>query len=529
VARAESAGTSEAALQHSLSVLKATLEATADGVLVVDHDRHITGYNQRFVTMWRVPQAVMDSGDDARLMAHVLDQVADPAAFLDQIEDISRHQDRISFDTLDFKDGRRFERYSLPQRVDGVIIGRVLSFRDVTARAQDEKRRRALDEQRQHGQRMEALGTLAGGIAHDFNNLLTVILGRAELARDSIDDEALLHESLREISEAGSRASDLVRQIREFSQKHPAERRPVAVGAAIDETAHLLREALPAGVDLVTEMDPAVVVQANAAQLRQLVTNLVVNAGHAVGDAGGRVTLTLEFVPVAQLPAAMPGPPADRYACLAVADTGCGMAPEMLARIFEPFFSARHGGRGTGLGLAVVHGIARRHNWAITVESTAGQGATFRVFCPAVSQPAMADHGVPAAGARSLTRSGSRHVLVVDDEPGIVSLVATSLRRLGYQVTAHTDPREGLAAFRAEPHAFDVVLTDLSMPHMSGLDLGRSLLDVRRDLPIVLFTGYNADLSAEAARTAGFRALLSKPITASSLAEILDQALEQGA
>ena len=145
----------------------------------------------------------------------------------------------------------------MPQRVDGVTIGRVLSFRDVTTRAQEEQRRRELDEHRQHGQRMEALGTLAGGIAHDFNNLLTVILGRAELARDSIDNEALLHESLREISEAGSRASDLVRQIREFSQKHPADRTPVGVAAAIDHTVHLLREALPAGVELVTAIGPS--------------------------------------------------------------------------------------------------------------------------------------------------------------------------------------------------------------------------------------------------------------------------------
>jgi CheY-like chemotaxis protein len=173
----------------------------------------------------------------------------------------------------------------------------------------------------------------------------------------------------------------------------------------------------------------------------------------------------------------------------------------------------------------VVHGIVRRHGWAVTVESTAGAGATFRVFCPALTQSPIVDQRTSAPVNRSLPRGDRRHVLVVDDEPGIVSLVAASLRRLGYQVTAHTDPREGLAAFTAEPHAFDVVLTDLSMPHMSGLDLGRSLLDVRRDVPIVLFTGYNADLSAETARTAGFRALLSKPITPSSLADVLNQAL----
>jgi signal transduction histidine kinase len=485
---AEPDGATEAALKQSLSLLRATLDATADGVLVVDTERRITGYNQRFLSLWRVPQSLLDLGDAARLMHHVLDQLTDPEGFLARLEAPYLPDDGVSFDTLHFKDGRSVERYSLPQRVDGVTVGRVSSFRDVSG--------------------------------------LTVILGRAELARDSIDDEAIVHESLREISEAGRRGSDLVRKIREFSQKHPPERGPIAVGAAIGQTLQRLRGALPGGVDLEANIDPAVVVQASAAQLQQMITNLVVNAGHAIGEAGGRITVTLELVPASDVPDATPTPPEDRYACLTVADTGCGMAPEMVSRIFEPFFSTRRGGHGAGLGLALVHGIVRRHNWTITVESTVGEGATFRVFCPAMTGPALATRSAPGAD-HPLSPGDSCHVLVVDDEPGIVSVVATSLRRLGYRVTACTDPREGLAAFRAEPHAFDVVLTDLSMPHMSGLDLGRSLLDVRADVPIVLFTGFNADLSADDARTAGFRALLSKPITPTSLADVLHLARRQ--
>jgi signal transduction histidine kinase/ActR/RegA family two-component response regulator len=516
---------SRQALRRSLSLLQSAFDSTADGLLVVSADGRVTDYNQKLVSLWRVPDDVIATKDDQQLLAHAVSQLVEPEAFMTGVQHIYQHPEAVSFDTLLLKDGRCFERYSQPQVLDGAAVGRVWSFRDVTARLEEERRRAELEDQLQQAQTLEALGTLSGGIAHDFNNLLTVMMGHAEAALLDPDEEHR-RDSLQTIGEACVRASDLVRQIREFSQPRPAERAVLTVAEGIGSAIQLLRTTMPKSVDLAVTLDPTVTMFANATQVQQVVTNLIVNAAQAIGTGAGRITVTLDEVPGGEAPATVPGTPAGRYARLTVRDTGRGIAAELLPRIFDPFFTTKTASPGSGLGLAVVQGIVRRHAGAITVESTQGSGTTVRVYWPAlapdVAAPRPSLPPVPAAPAAG----DGRRILVVDDEPAIARVVAESLRRAGYVVVATTDSREARRLFMADPRAFDAVLSDVAMPNLSGVDLGRELLARRPDVPIVLFTGYSAEFGPDDARAIGFRAVISKPVTTAVLAEALHRALQ---
>jgi two-component system, cell cycle sensor histidine kinase and response regulator CckA len=518
---------SQRALKQSLSMIQAAFESTADGLLIVDTDGRATGYNQKFLSLWRIPDVIALTHDVDQLRAHIMRQVVDGEAFRARVDEIYADPRAVSFDTLTLADGRQYERYSQPQIVDGAVVGRVWSFRDVTARASDERRRAELEQELQQAHTLEALGTLAGGIAHDFNNLLTIIIGNAEqaaLERDAAGRQA----SLDAITQAAERASALVREIREFSQPRASERTVVAVAGTIGSAIHLLRSTMPKNIALEARLDPQVTMFTNATQVQQVVTNLVLNAGQAIGDAAGRIEVVLDDVGAADVPESTPRPLAGRYARLTVSDTGRGIAAEAMPRIFEPFFTTRGDGSGSGLGLAVVNGIVRRYHGVIAVESTPGSGTTFRIFWPALPPAATAPAAAtPHPGATSGAHGRGRHILVVDDEPDIVKVIADGLRRMGYTVTTTTDPREALAIFTAQPSAIDAVLSDLSMPHLSGAALGRRMLDLRPDIPIVLFTGYSAELSPDEARAAGFRAVLNKPMSLAVLAESLHRVLPE--
>lgn len=518
---------SQAALKHSLSMLQSAFEATADGLLIVDSRGRVEGYNQKFLALWRVPAVIASTRDDAQLLAHVLGQLDDPEAFLGRVRVLYAHPDQASFDLLRFKDGRRFERYSQPQVLDGVVVGRVWSFRDVTARVEEERERGTLEQQLQHAQTLEALGALAGGITHDFNNLLTVILTNAEAAATAGDASAR-QMSLVAVTDAVQRASALVRELREFSQPRPAARE-VLTGADVIATALArLRATVPATVVIQESLDPGVTVYANPTQLQQIVTNLVTRAVAALGAGTGRITVTLGGAPPLEVPASTPRPRAARYVRLAVTDTGAGMTPDEVAALFDTR-PATGTAAGPGLGLAVVHGLVRRHGGEIQVESAPAAGTTFRVYFPAAAAAAAPPEGAPApreAVTASSTPPEGRHILVVDDEADIVRVVSDGLRRLGYRVTPATDPMDAWAAFERDPFAFDAVITDLSMPRLTGVELARRMRARRTDLPVVLFTGHAAQLGVDEVRGAGIRTVLHKPMTLSMLAEALYRALD---
>lgn len=512
---------SQTALAQSLSLLQSAFDSTADGLLVVDSAGRVRAYNQRFLSLWRVPPAVAALRDDDRLLDHVRDQLLDPDDFLVRVRELYGHHTAVDFDTLRFKDGRRFERYSQPHVVDGTTVGRVWSFRDVTARHDAEQRRADLERQLQQAQTLEALGALAGGIAHDLNNVLTIVVAHAEQGLHERDDDGR-RACFEGVLRGGERAAALVRQIREFSQPRNVERSAIAVADTIVAALGLLRAALPTPIEVTTSLDATVTMFANATQVQQVVTNLVLNAAQALGADAGTIAVGLDTVGAEEVDPAVPRPRADRYVRLTVRDTGPGIPDDLLPRIFEPFVTTKADQPGSGLGLAVVQGIVHRHGGGIAVTTAPGQGSRFVVYWPALApstRPAAA-----RAPRVDVHRGAGRHVLLVDDEPEIARVLSESLRRMGYRVSATTDPRSAVDTFLASPD-IDLVLTDLSMPGLSGVELGRFILATRPDTPVVLFTGYLDGRSRDDIEAVGFRAVLAKPMTPAILSEALHRAL----
>lgn len=388
--------------------------------------------------------------------------------------------------------------------------------------AEDITERRQLEAQLRESQKLEAVGTLAGGIAHDFNNILGAILGNAQLA---VADTAPGHparESLEEIRKAGQRARELVRQILAFSRRQAPERRVLAPGPVVTEAVRLLRATIPAGVELVTTVAPGVpAVLADPTQLHQVLVNLGTNAWHALGERPGRIEfglrpVTLDAAQAAALGGLRPG----RHACLSVSDNGQGIDSAVRPRLFEPFFTTKEPGQGTGLGLSVVHGIVQAHEGAITVTSEPGQGATFAVYLPAAADAGPAAEAAPGPAAAP---GGHRHVLVLDDEAALVLLARRLLGRLGHRVSGFTRPAEALAAFRAGPEEFDLVLTDYNMPGVSGLAVAAEFLSLRPELPVLLNSGHVTDELHARALAAGVREVLRKPNTLEELAEAVQR------
>jgi nitrogen-specific signal transduction histidine kinase/CheY-like chemotaxis protein len=375
-------------------------------------------------------------------------------------------------------------------------------------------------------QKLEAIGTLAGGIAHDFNNILGAILGYTEIAK--LDAAALpeVLESLTEVQRAGERAKELVRQILTFSRRHPQERHPIRLQPIVAEVYRLLRSTLPATIELIAEASPeAQLVHADSTQIHQILLNLATNAAHALGDRPGRVELRLRMhqpSATGSEPRAIPQLPPGKYVELMVKDDGCGMSEETLQHVFEPFFTTKKPGEGTGLGLSVVHGIVKDHDGIIHVDSAPNQGSAFYVLLPIFSESAPAEEvklEVPL-----LLGNGER-ILFIDDEPTLCSAAQKLLRKLNYSVTTSTKPSEALQLFRSDPTAFDLVLTDLTMPAMTGVDVAVQVLLARPNMPLILATGFNASWTLEAVRAMGIRDLVMKPLSTAVLSEKIHAAL----
>ena len=396
----------------------------------------------------------------------------------------------------------------------GAPVLRVV-LRDITERKQAEVAHNLLEARLHESQKMEALGTFAGGVAHDFNNALAMIIGNVELARQDVGPGHAALASLEEIGKASRRAKDLVRQILTFSRHQKLERKATSLTPVVLESARLLRAGLPAKVSLNVDCradTPAVL--ADAMQVSQILLNLCGNALHTVQDQERAGAIEIRLQAHAQREARgdlRPG----RYACLTVRDNGAGMDEATRARIFEPFFTTKQVGEGTGLGLAVVYSIVQTHEATIEVESTPGQGSAFHIYFPAAEAHVPADTA-QAADAAAIDGNG-RHILYVDDEEGIILLMQRLLERQGYRVSGYTDPREALAAARANAAQFDLVVTDYNMPHMSGLELAQALREIRADLPVVLTSGYLTEELRAKAPAAGIRELIHKPNTVDEL------------
>lgn len=405
----------------------------------------------------------------------------------------------------------------------GAVAYLTVVSEDITDRQRVEETLRKSEQRYRYSSKLEALGTLAGGIAHDFNNILTAILGYTELALATVPKESRAQRNLQEVLTAGHRAKHLIQQILTFSRQGSAERTPLQLESVLREAFTLLRATIPTTIDIRVHLLSEATVLADAAQLHQVIVNLCANAEYAMREQGGTLDLTIEDVEITehevqQYPALKPGP----YVRLTVRDTGIGMAPEFLERMFDPFFTTKQIGEGSGMGLAVVHGIVTSHGGAVYAESTPGRGTSVMVYLPAMST---VQSGVPPLPEHALV--GKESILFIDDEEALVRLGQELLSRLGYRVEVRTDSLEALELFRENPERFDLVITDQTMPMMTGEHLARELLKLRPSLPIILCTGFSHTMTAERAKALGIRAYLMKPLAIRDLAPIVRHVLDE--
>jgi PAS domain S-box-containing protein len=398
---------------------------------------------------------------------------------------------------------------------------------DITEQREAEARRRTLEQQLREAQKLEAIGTLAGGIAHDFNNLLGSMIGNVALAREALALDHPARAPLDQIRQAGKRGRSLVQQILAFSRRQSTDMAPRALQPLVRETVALMRSTLPSGVSLDMVLpEEAVVVQADANQLQQVLVNLCTNAWHALDGQSGHITIGLESLPVEPLAAREPGvADAVPMAHLWVRDDGVGMDEATLQRVFEPFFTTKPVGGGTGLGLSVAHGIVTEHRGRITIDSAPALGSTFHVWLPLCAEVA---EPTPVAESGLLPLQGSgQHVLYIDDDDIMTVMVEALLQRAGFRVTTCQDAVRALTAVGEQPLAFDLVVTDFNMPRLSGIEVAYALASIRRDLPVVISSGYLSDELRREAQRAGVRALLQKENTLEELGALVQRLLAE--
>jgi len=410
---------------------------------------------------------------------------------------------------------------------DGITTGLVGAILDITERTRADEERKRLQAQLMQAQKMEAIGTLAGGIAHDFNNILGAILGYAEMVRDDTPSDAPSARDLDQILLAGKRAKDLVRQILAFSRQAEAEKIPLHPAPIIKETIKLLRASLPTTISILPAIDPATApILADPIQLHQLTMNLCTNAFHAMEESGGTLSISLSNRVDAPAPASSGETIQGKSIRLSIRDTGGGIAPEIREKIFDPYFTTKETGKGTGMGLAIVHGIVSSYGGTITCDSQPGRGTTFDITLPALTEKA--DPAGESNGDDSKTTRGTGRILFVDDEAILIDMTRTMLERLGYQVTVRSSSLEALTSFQNQPDAYDLVITDQTMPGMTGIDLARRMLQIRPEMPIILCTGYSSLITEDKVKAAGIKGFALKPLTKSVIAKLINKLVPTG-
>jgi PAS domain S-box-containing protein len=502
-------------------------EFAPDGILIIDNEGRVKVANPRAASMFGYPPEGLPGLPVETLVVESVQQPDRSRPFFSdatpQAMGARRHNLR----------GRQQDGATFPvdislspmQSDEGVLT--VVMVRDITERVDAERERQSLEAQLRHAQKIEALGTLAGGIAHDFNNILGAVVGHLDMATHHAAGNPEVVRSLEGVRRASDRARELVRQILAFSKPQLTSKRGTNLKAVVDEAVSLLRAAIPTAVQLrVTGHDDAPDVLVDPTQIHQVVMNLCTNAWQALDHQRGSIEVelagvTLDDEAASRHSALAPG----RYACLSVSDTGRGMDATTVGRAFEPFFTTKPPGEGTGLGLSVVHGIMRANGGAIEVESEPGRGSTFHLFFPAAT--AEADWSANTAAVEDSIRGKGQRVLLVDDEEELVRVGEDGLILSGYRVSAYTRPVEALEALLADPSSFAAVVTDATMPVLSGLDLAREVARVRVDLPVVLTSGHLTEELYTQSAVAGIREVLCKPYSLRELKEVLDRVTRQ--
>ncbi len=507
------------ALTRSEGNYRTLFEQATDAIFLYGTDERLADVNRRTTQL-------MGFSRDELLKKNIFEVIvpADHEQVRHCLSDILKEGTRVSIYHYLRKDGTVF-----PGETNTKLLpdGRLLAMvRDITERRVAEEHRARLERELRQAQKIQAIGTLAGGIAHDFNNILAAILGNAQLLKLTLAPDHEGHNNVSQILVASHRAKDLVQQILLFSRQREQLRQMLKLEPLLKEAIKLISVSLPSAIQLKVSIDtdlPAVL--ADPTQIHQVVVNLCTNALHAMQKGGGTLEVSLKAVSLPeQASQSKPNLPAGRYVCLMVADTGHGMSAETMERIYEPFFTTKPVGEGTGLGLAVVHGIVQSNDGAISVTSQPGKGSTFKLYFPAKEGRPGTDQPWPASGIKE---GYGEHLVFVDDETSIVEVARIMLRKLGYRVTVFSNPHEALDYLRTTNEAISLLMTDLSMPGVSGIDLIRTFTKNRPNLPTILLTGYGKAFDSTGAVGLNIAEVIHKPFTMEQLSTAIELALSR--
>jgi len=468
----------------------------------------VTGYTpDEFIEDPELIARVVDPADMRRFKAHAAVGIGD-------------NETRELDFRIVHKSGRTvwIDHHCVPiVRPDSTFLGRRVSNRDITERKDIETRLN-------QAQKSEAIGALAGGIAHDFNNLLFPIIGLSEMLLEDLPAGSPERENMTQIIKAARRAEDLVNQILSFSRQAEHKKIPIRIQQVLKEVGKLVRSTIPSNIEIrqsiQADCDP---VLADPTNLHQIAMNLITNAYHAVEENSGSISIELRQTTLDPEDGAAEDLQPGSYAVLSVSDTGHGIPRGLLDKIFDPYFTTKPQGKGTGLGLSVAYGIVKEHGGEIRVYSEAGQGTTFKVYLPLLAQDETSD-GQPVTVEHP---TGHERILLVDDEAPIAYMGEQVLKRLGYRVTAYTSSTDALEAFRTDPTAYDLVITDMAMPNMTGDRLARQLIALRPDIPVILCTGFSENVTAATIESLGIKGLLMKPMVRGELAAMIRRVLDE--
>ena len=499
-------------------------QTAADGMRVIDNDFNTLRVNRTFLALTGLTKQEVEGKKCHKIFSGPKCFTPDCPLTL-----IMKGEKRVEYETnKERTDGTRIPCIvtATPfSDANGRLIGIVEDFKDISGQKRAEKEKAQLEDDLRHSQKMEAVGTLAGGIAHDFNNILNGMLTYTRLLKDGLPKGSEQENFVQEIMKGGKQAANLVRQILAFSKRTEYKRRPLQIQPIIREALKFLKRSLPTTIELRQHLDSDTrAVLADETQIYQVVMNLCTNAYHAMREHGGILEVRLEQVDTDSVLIGKIGDLKGRkFVRLTVSDTGHGMDKFTRQRIFDPYFTTKEQGEGTGLGLSRVHGIVMRHKGAISVKSRPGKGSEFTIYLPVVD---LAPATQEPHKETKLTHEGHGRILFVDDAEYNARSGKLILESIGFEVTALTDSAQALEVFREDPNRFDIVVTDQTMPQMTGFELAQELFHVRPDLPVIMITGHSEIVDSERAKSIGIREFLLKPLDIDLLAETITNILD---
>jgi signal transduction histidine kinase len=517
----------EEKMRESERFLRSTLDALSAHIAIIDASGQVMAVNKAWREFSDVEGGCIlrcrehtNYFDACRALEHETSQEAFCAlAFSDGIRAVlSKEEEMFEMEYAMHADGKKQWYRGQVTLFPGAGERRaVVAHENITDRKRAEAEKFRLAAQLRHAYKMEAIGTLAGGIAHDFNNILSSVLGYVELSLLDVETGSQLENNLKEVYQAGMRAKELVQQILTFARKDENHIQPVQVSAIAKETTKLIQSIIPASIDVRLKVESEAFVMAEPSQIHQVFMNLFTNAAQAMENNGGILTVTISQKTLDRSFNSMHSvfSPGD-YLQIVISDTGTGIAPHKLDKIFDPYYTTKPGGEGTGLGLSVVHGIIQSHRGEIMVNSVVGQGTTFAIYLPLSPHKAAEPLRIPKK-----LPMGSERILFVDDETTIADMSRQRLRMLGYNVTAVNNSRKALRLLAQTPDQFDLLITDMTMPNMSGDRLAVEAKKIKPQIPIILCTGFSKKMSKEKARAIGIDAFLMKPVALEDMAETI--------